>query len=143
VAEWLRRWIANPLFSERESSNLSVVGRSTFTHGNERQRSQYCDPRAVSAGTEERKLYYHQDFPALFRILVAMTFMHVRSCRGSAGDRRDDNYCAVIREHARERTHVTSEENKNLRTDFTNNNVQINVHFQHTMVSLVLFRKAR
>jgi hypothetical protein len=25
VAEWLRRWIANPLFSERESSNLSVV----------------------------------------------------------------------------------------------------------------------
>ena len=25
VAEWLRRWIANPLFFERESSNLSVV----------------------------------------------------------------------------------------------------------------------
>jgi hypothetical protein len=25
VAEWLRRWIANPLLFERESSNLSVV----------------------------------------------------------------------------------------------------------------------
>jgi hypothetical protein len=25
VAEWLRRWIANPLLYERESSNLSVV----------------------------------------------------------------------------------------------------------------------
>ena len=25
VAEWLRRWIANPLFSERESSNLFTV----------------------------------------------------------------------------------------------------------------------
>ena len=25
VAEWLRRWIANPLLFERESSNLSSV----------------------------------------------------------------------------------------------------------------------
>jgi hypothetical protein len=25
VAEWLRRWIANPLLYERESSNLSSV----------------------------------------------------------------------------------------------------------------------
>ena len=25
VAEWLRRWIANPLLIERESSNLSDV----------------------------------------------------------------------------------------------------------------------
>jgi hypothetical protein len=25
VAEWLRRWIANPLFSERVSSNLTIV----------------------------------------------------------------------------------------------------------------------
>jgi hypothetical protein len=25
VAEWLRRWIANPLLFERESSNLSDV----------------------------------------------------------------------------------------------------------------------
>ena len=31
VAEWLRRWIANPLFFERESSNLSDVGDNFAT----------------------------------------------------------------------------------------------------------------
>ena len=31
VAEWLRRWIANPLLFERASSNLAVVD-SFFAH---------------------------------------------------------------------------------------------------------------
>ena len=31
VAEWLRRWIANPLLFERESSNLSGVAIFSFT----------------------------------------------------------------------------------------------------------------
>ena len=31
VAEWLRRWIANPLLFERESSNLSGVDFYTFS----------------------------------------------------------------------------------------------------------------
>ena len=30
VAEWLRRWIANPLLFERESSNLSGVAIFSF-----------------------------------------------------------------------------------------------------------------
>ena len=33
VAEWLRRWIANPLFIERESSNLSDVEFLTILFG--------------------------------------------------------------------------------------------------------------
>ena len=32
VAEWLRRWIANPLLFERASSNLATVDRFYFAH---------------------------------------------------------------------------------------------------------------